>query len=102
MSDESSDEEEGPGAAAGMSDPQAFAFEEQDEIEYDPEARSVTLTLSGAVVSLDIEIQARLTNIIIKSNIDLFFSGASNSAETGANLNLHKLTRHHEQANVST
>lgn len=68
MSDESDDEEEGPGAGGGLNDPQAFALEEQDEIEYDPEARSVTLTISGAVVSLDIEIQVLPSTIFLCRN----------------------------------
>ena len=63
MSDESSDEEDGMGGGrggGGQMDPTAVAIEEPDEIEYDPEARSVTLTLSGAIVALDIEIQVSI------------------------------------------
>lgn len=62
MSDESEDEEEGGGGGrgGGQMDSMAVAADEPDEIEYDPEARSVTLTLSGAIVALDIEIQASL------------------------------------------
>lgn len=33
------------------------AADEPDEIEYDPEANSITLTLNGTIVSVDIEIQ---------------------------------------------
>lgn len=59
MSDDSSDEDEGGGGrgGGGQMDPLTVAADEPDEIEYDPEARSITLTLNGAIVSLDIEIQ---------------------------------------------
>lgn len=65
MSDESSDEEDGGGGGrggGGAMDSMAIAADEPDEIEYDPEARSVTLTISGAIVALDIEIQASLND----------------------------------------
>lgn len=61
MSDESSDEDEVGGAGGrhtgGPMDQLATAADDTEEIEYDPDARSVTLTLSGPSVSLDIEIQ---------------------------------------------
>ena len=56
-SDSDEDEDEGGRAAGGQIDSTMAAADEPDEIEYDPEARSVTLTLNGAIVSLDIEIQ---------------------------------------------
>lgn len=61
MSDESSDEEEvgvgGRGMGGGPADQIAAATDDQEEIEYDPDALSVTLVLTGSTVSLDIEIQ---------------------------------------------
>ncbi|KZS04568.1 Protein CASC1-like protein [Daphnia magna] len=54
--EEGSDEEEGGGRGNGTAVVEEAA-DEPDEIEYDPEARSITLTLNGAIVSLDIEIQ---------------------------------------------
>ena len=49
------------------------AADEPDEIEYDPEARSVTLTLNGAIVSLDIEIQVFFASTMLNFVTELLF-----------------------------
>ncbi|XP_046438906.1 dynein axonemal intermediate chain 7 homolog [Daphnia pulex] len=54
--DEGSDDEEGGGRGGGAAVVEEAA-DEPDEIEYDPEANSITLTLNGTIVSVDIEIQ---------------------------------------------
>ena len=65
MSDESDEDDEGgggggpPSAAAQQSQVLVVEEDEPEEIVYDPDARSVTLTLTGAMVSLDIEIQVK-------------------------------------------
>ena len=64
--DEDSNDEEGGGGGKGQKEQQqqqqavsqvVVEEDEPEEIVYDPDARSVTLTLTGAMVSLDIEIQ---------------------------------------------
>ena len=64
--EEGTDDEEGGGGRGGGAVVVEEAADEPDEIEYDPEANSITLTLNGAIVSLDIEIQV---NALYHSNV---------------------------------
>ncbi len=54
------------------------AADEPDEIEYDPEANSITLTLNGTIVSVDIEIQVHARLASSTYNIRRLYSPSIN------------------------